>query len=208
MKFEDTICYKIDQTIDSFSDYQNGKKSLDIVKITRNLYEIQKQAMHMEIGLKKRKKRMVKAGLEENYQKTKHDTETPGIDEIKNIAERRKEVDLHFEIIVKDLSKGGKIMYQKKSYAGVISMVEEIAEIFDENGVTHAKAQTFYFGNPLAWAFAFDQLKRAMTPHLIEIHEHVKKYHPEFFKKNDNQKKAIEQTLKIIQERSLHNKKE
>jgi hypothetical protein len=197
MNYNNTICHKVDTAMHSLEDYVKGGR-IEPEKLARLLRSIQHDAIAMEDGLKERKKAMIEAGVEEKYQTAKGNKKPEGINKIAGIRETRPEKDLNFEVTVRDLSKEGEIVYKGKSHAGVVSTVDEIEKLFDYEGVTHGKTQTFYWGNPLAWLFAFHQLERSITPHFIEVNEWVKTHHPEFFENNNAQKRAIDIALKKI----------
>ena len=119
----------------------------------------------MEDGLKARKKIMVEADLEKLYKRNKKEKSKPrGINTIGNKEKRtRKKID--FEITVKEQ---GKLVYQNKSHAGVVCLVESIEDI-DEFGAVDGQVQNFIFGHALSYWFAFDQLKRNMEARGVEI---------------------------------------
>jgi hypothetical protein len=166
MKDEQTICYKVSEAIKEV-EKAIATQAFDVGKMAKLLHAIRQDAQHMENGLKLRKSLMVEAGIEEKYQAEKKKAKTPGgINEIYNKEEYTKERKT-FDFIVKE-SETGKVVYQNTSFAGVLSTVEEIKDI-DRNGEIDGQTQVFHFGHPLAFWFAFDQLRQSIEARKVEV---------------------------------------
>lgn len=167
MKWDQTICFKINRCIDNITNAVKGK-GLDIQALSIDLHEIRTSAQHMESGLKLRKKLMIEAGIEEKYQALFASENTPtknGINTIANASEVRPASKIRYEFTVKE---DGKVVYQSPAHAGVIDIVEEIEDI-DDQGIINGKTQRFIFGHPLAIWYAFDQLQQAIEARRLEI---------------------------------------
>lgn len=162
MRHEKTICNKVTISIKEIEGaFKTG--NIDLIKLAKRLHSVRKDAQKMEAGLKGRKEVMVKAGLEVSYQKSKGNKLT-GINKIANRKEEtNKRID--FEVTVKEQ---GKLVYQNKVHGGVVSLVENIKDI-DKFGVIDGQTQKFIFGHPLAYWFAFDQLRQNIEAKGVEI---------------------------------------
>lgn len=170
MKIEETICDKVTRSIEDLETAIKGGH-LDAIAFVRRLHEIRGQAQKMETGLKRRKKIMVREGLEDEYQKLKVKESVPnGINKIYDKPEEESKEKLNFEIIMK---RDGEIVYQNEAHAGVVCIVEKIEDI-DEMGQITGTTQKFTFGNPMMIWFAFDQLKIAIEARRFEILQAIK----------------------------------
>lgn len=166
MQEEKTICYKI-STLIKVLEHAIKTDSLNVGKMAKLLHSMRTDAQAMENGLKARKKLMVENKLEKKYKKQKKKDDIPdGINEIGNMELHAQEK-LEFEFIVKRI-KDNKIVYQNKSHAGVISTVEKIEDI-NRFGEIDGRTQKFTFGQPLAYWFAFDQLRQSIEDKKVEI---------------------------------------
>jgi hypothetical protein len=170
MKDEKTICYKITRSITALEKaIKTGK--LDVITLVRRLHTIRQQAQNMENGLKNRKKIMVREGFEEEYQLSKAKAKIPdGINTIYETDEERLDYKALFEITIKQ---DEKIVYQTSAHAGVVCIVEKIDDI-NEEGQIDGQTQKLMFGQPLAFWFAFDQLKIAVEAKGLEIMQSIK----------------------------------
>lgn len=164
MKMEDTICYNISNSIDQIEDMiKTGE--IDAGLLATRLHKIRKAATKMESGLKIRKELMVKAGIEEQYQKRKNKDWIPGgINKVANTDRITKE-NPNFEFIVKEK---GEIIYHNFAHAGAMSIVEKVEDI-DETGAMNGQCQHFTFGHILAIWYGFDQLRQVMEGRGVEI---------------------------------------
>ncbi len=166
MQQEKTICHKISKSIEVL-EFTINTGSFDVGKMAKLLHSIRQDAQGMENGLKARKKLIIKNNLEEKYQKQKKKNNTPsGINEIEKLEIHTQEKE-EFEFTIKRI-KDNKIVYQNKSHAGVVSIVEEIESI-DRFGEMDGRTQKFTFGQPLAYWFAFDQLRQSIEARKVEI---------------------------------------
>ena len=166
MQQEKTICHKINESIKAL-ELTIKTSSLNVSKMAKLLHSIRTDAQAMENGLKARKKLMVENNLEKKYQKQKKKAIIPeGVNKIENMELNTQEK-TEFEFIVKRI-KDNKIIYRNKSHAGVISTVEKIESI-DRFGELDGRTQRFVFGQPLAYWFAFDQLRQSIEDKKVEI---------------------------------------
>jgi len=157
-----TICYKVNRAIELL-ELAIKTSDLDISLMGNILHDIRKDAQTMENGLKQRKQAMIEASVEEKYQKSKNKT-TKGINKIKYVEKQTKKK-ADYEIIIKEKNK---IIYQQNIFAGVFSFVEELKNI-DENGNLDGTTQRLVFGHPLAYWFAFDQLRQNIEAKKIDV---------------------------------------
>ena len=194
IKDEQTICYKITRSITALEKAMKTGK-LDVITLVRRLHTIREQAQNMENGLKNRKKIMVREGLEEEYQLLKAKNKIPdGINTIYGTEEERLPAKALFEITIKQ---DEKIVYQCSSHAGVICLVEKIDDI-NEEGQIDGRTQKLMFGQPLAYWFAFDQLKIAVESKGLEIMQSIKQaVEDKKFINPDVKKKIIEARNKM-----------
>lgn len=164
---EDTICHKVNQLIKGLEHAaKTGQAPLG--EWAKQLHKIRQSAQKMEDGLRHRKKIMVDANIEDDYQKYKKVMTKPGtngINLIANTDEIRTDKS-KFEFIAKQ---DGKVVYHHNgASAGVISIAERIDDI-DEMGAIIGVTQKFIFGTPLAKWFAFNQLEHYMEDGKLEI---------------------------------------
>lgn len=152
-----TICGKVDKILKALElTMQTGE--LDVPGISLELNRIRRDAQRMENGLKRRKKFLLEKKLEVEYQKLKGKELTPeGINTIPD-SEEHNTKNVKFELTI---TNGDEVLYKNKIGAGVLCGVEEI-EGMDKYGHIDGRTQTFVFGRPLAYFFAFDQLRQAM----------------------------------------------
>lgn len=165
---EDTICYKVSRIIEDLEKSMETR-TLDAGKMAKLLHEIRMDASRMERGLKLRKDIMEKANLEEKYQKEKGKKHITGINKIATEEEKKMGRET-FEVTI---IQGGEIVYQNKAHAGAISLVEKIEDI-DNTGAIIGQTQKLIFGHPLAYWFAFDQLRQGVEGRNVEIMQAMK----------------------------------
>ena len=163
MKDEQTICYKISRCIEDIEDsVKTGHLSVGV--LANRLHNIRTDAQNMENGLRDRKKIMIENELEEKYQSNKNNGLT-GINKIKTVEVENTKEKTEFNIVVK---KNNKIIYKNDVLSGVFSFVEKISDI-DENGEIIGQTQKLVFGHPLAFWFAYDQLRQSIEAKSVEI---------------------------------------
>jgi len=194
MKDEKTICYKITRSIEALEKATKTGK-LDVITLVRRLHKIREQAQDMENGLKARKKIMIREGFEEEYQLSKAKDKIPdGINTIYGKDEERLEAKALFEVTIKQ---DEKIVYQTSAHAGVVCLVEKIENI-NEEGQIDGRTQRLMFGQPLAYWFAFDQLKTSIESKAFDIMQAIKQaVKDKKFVNPDVKKKIIEATNKM-----------
>lgn len=158
-----TICYKVSRCIEAL-DRLIKTQHLDPIQFAKHLHGIRKDATAMENALKLRKQMMIEAGIEDKYQEAKGNIKPKGINLIASDEEKQTPKSL-FKIT---LEQDGEIVYQNEGYAGAFSFVEEITDI-DEDGAIVGQTQKLIFGQPLAYWFAFDQLKQGVEAKNMEI---------------------------------------
>lgn len=164
MKAENTICFKIGEAQDIVQKAVSTG-NFDALTLTNLLHEIKTAAQHMEDGLKARKKLLMEAGLEQAYQNRKAiEGRIEGINTIANTKKQTPEK-VNFEVRIKE---NGEVVYERSSFAGVVSLVEKIEDM-DKDGVITGQTQKFYFGKDLSFWFAFDQLMQGMDEHKARI---------------------------------------
>lgn len=162
---KDTICYKVDVCID-LSKQSMETQTLDIYSLITNLGLIKKDAQRMENALKLRKQLMEKHGIEEEYKQLKGEkNKTVGINKMPDHLEVTEKT-VNYHVTVKDTD--GNVIYDRGSFAGVFSVVENIEDI-DELGMINGVTQQFAFGHDIAIWYAFDQLKQGIETQLIRI---------------------------------------
>lgn len=182
MKDQDTICYKINESMGQLQNaVATGK--LDVGLLAERLDEIRKAAQKMEDGLKRRKKAMQEHGIEEPAE-----PKPTGINTIANIKEHRKGQQT-YQVTVKQ---NGELVYENTVHAGVISLVEQIDDL-DEEGTVTGITQKYIFGHPLAIFYAYDQLENEMQSHEIAIMSALK----EAIVNNEVQPKIRKQVMEM-----------
>ncbi len=170
MKYEQTICYKVTNTIDRL-ELSLQTRRVNPIDLVKNLHEIREQAQKMEDGLRARKKLMIENKLEESYQAQKSNSLIhKGINEIAMEKEQITKAQEEFEVVIK---RKGIIVYENIAYAGVLSMVERVGDI-DDDGTITGITQKLIFGMPILMHFAFDQLSQSVEARLLEITESIK----------------------------------
>ena len=159
-----TLCSKVDKLIRALE--QTAKTGeLDVPGFANELHRIRKDAQRMESGLKRRKKIMIERNLEVEYQKQKTQDLTPqGINNLRN-NDTIQFGQLKFEVTIKN---GQEIIYQNLVGAGVMCAVERIDDM-DEMGNLDGQTQVFVFGRPMAYWYAFDQLRQGMEAKNMEV---------------------------------------
>lgn len=183
----ETICYKIDRSLDILKEALKTKE-LDAPALADYLHQIRVDAQAMENALHRRKKVMYEAGIEENYKEEKKKAEThSGVNHIIDVPSGTF-VKGHpkYEFTVKQ---DGKILYQNEAYAGAMASVERFDDI-DRFGTITGQSQQFYFGHPLLIMYAFQQLERGIEDKNIEIMT--------AFKQTMEGKKDVDPTVKKI----------
>jgi hypothetical protein len=121
---EEIICEQINELIKGINEAVKTR-NLDVVSQVKRLHTVRHLATKMEQGLKLRKEIMIKAGLEEEYQKQKGKAGTPGgTNKIAGIEDNAVKEVQEFEITIK---KGDEILYQNSAHAAVMAIVEEIS---------------------------------------------------------------------------------
>ena len=162
----ETICYKIDRSLDILKEALKTKE-LDAPSLADYLHQIRIDAQEMENALHRRKKVMYEAGIEEDYKKEKKKAKThSGVNHIADVPSGTFTEDHpKYEFTVKQ---DGKILYQNEAYAGVMASVERFDDI-DRFGTITGTSQQFYFGHPLLISYAFQQLERGIEDKNIEI---------------------------------------
>lgn len=188
-KYQDTICYKVDELQESLTEaIKTGE--FDIKLFADNLSEIRSLATKMENGLKLRKEVMTAHNLEAEYQTKKGKANTPpGINTIRGTRHNDKDGEVTMKVTVEE---NGKIVYQTNNRGFVLSVVERIDDI-DEQGVITGQAQTMMVGHELVMFYAFDQLhkhfQREGAPIMAKIVEAVKS---KTFADKETRKKILE----------------
>lgn len=163
MKFDDTICYKVDAI---FKMLENDSEKIELIRLTELLHAIRSDANRMEIGLKKRKELMLKHNLEAEYKALKAESQKhEGINLIAEEEEHKYKGRRTFEVILKE---GDKILYRNKAHALIFCSVEKMTDI-DAYGVIDGTTQKFTAGNPVAVWYAFDQLRQGIEARHAEI---------------------------------------
>jgi hypothetical protein len=164
MKDDQTICYKVTEAINILEDCIKTR-SLDAGKLGNLLHQIRLDANSMEEAIKRRKKAMIQAGIEEEYQKQKGVDKIPtGINKIAN-GGLIKTKDKYFDITVES---GGDILYKNKVRSGVMCVAEKVNHV-DKDGFITGTTQKFFFGQTLDYWYAFNQLQQAIEGKKIEI---------------------------------------
>ena len=80
----------------------------------------------------------------------------------------KKELRLHRKVYTITVKEGARVIYSSKSYAGVVSTVEQIKSVNDELEV-EGTTQRIIFGHPIVSVFAFDQLRLHMEDEIRKV---------------------------------------
>jgi len=161
MNFKDTICYKVDKSIEEIEQALKTR-NIDLQALALRLNEIRHDAQAMENAIKRRKKVMATvAGLEEEYKgfKARDNKSKAEINPHEYIDERREPGSILFEIVLKDKLKG-EIIYKGDTFAGVLNIVERIDDI-DKDAVISGQTQNYVWGHEYSAMYAYDQLRQS-----------------------------------------------
>lgn len=164
MKFENTICHKIDTCFEDLEAIMTNKKDINLQAFVLRLHAIRDDATKMDLALEARKRIMTAASLEDDYQKNKYDPvekfkNSDGIDKIGSVDKITYD-NFTYEFTIKDLDKN-EILFQQPAHAAVVSIVTSMEGV-DKDGVIHGEAYKFSIGHPMAVWFAFDQLRQTI----------------------------------------------
>lgn len=162
MTNEKTICYKVSRCVEEVEE-SIKTSSFNAGYVAHLLHEIRRDAQRMEDGLKARKEMMVKAGIEDEYQKTKGEKPDPKNKLFDGFKKTKEKLTYHFTVTEK-----GQVVYDQDVHAGVICAVEKVSTL-DKDGAMTGLTQKFTFGHPLAVWYAFDQLRQAIEARKVEI---------------------------------------
>jgi len=157
-----TICEKLMLLEQSMADFTKTGK-MDIRDVVQLIRDARRDANIMEEGLKRRKKAMVEAGIEEKYQIAKGKKPKATFKEEQRPASDGKPT---FHATVKNMVTG-EVLYDEEAHAGVVAFVNRF-DGFDDNGFLGGAVSHYAFGNDLPIYFAFDQLGQKLSPIMVD----------------------------------------